>query len=133
LIDITKKNEKKLILFLKRPEFTGNNKKNYTILDNFFLESNKVINKEEMDKFLFKNLQNYQFEKVNHRIELLYGNSVKLFNLYPLICDDLRKSCHSVTKKGEKVFYDYGHLTLKGSQFIGNLLYQSNFIEKYLH
>ena len=133
LIEISNKNKKKLILFLKRPEFLNNDKKNRTILDKFYLENNKVINKKKMDRFLFKNLQNYQFEKVNHRIELLYGNSVKLFNLYPLICDDLSKSCHSVTKKGEKVFYDYGHLTLKGSQFIGNLLYQSNFIEKYLH
>jgi len=133
LIEISNKNKKKLILFLKRPEFLNNDKKNRTILDKFYLENNKVINKKKMDRFLFKNLQNYQFEKVNHRIELLYGNSVKFFNLYPLICDDLRKSCHSVTKKGEKVFYDYGHLTLKGSQFIGNLLYQSNFIEKYLH
>lgn len=132
LIEISNKNKKKLILFLKRPEFLNNDKKNRTILDKFYLENSKVINKEKMDRFLFKNLQNYQFEKVNHRIELLYGNSVKLINLYPLICDDLNKSCHSVTKRGEKVFYDYGHLTLKGSQFIGNLLYQSNFIEKYL-
>jgi hypothetical protein len=86
-----------------------------------------------MDSFLFQQLQKHKFEKINDRIELLYGYSVKLFNLYPLVCDDLNKSCHSVTKKGEKIFYDYGHLTLNGSKFLGNLLYQSNFIEKYLN
>jgi hypothetical protein len=108
LIEISNKNKKKLILFLKRPEFLNNDKKNRTILDKFYLENNKVINKKKMDRFLFKNLQNYQFEKVNHRIELLYGNSVKLFNLYPLICDDLSKSCHSVTKKAKKFFMIMG-------------------------
>ena len=133
LIDISNKNRKKLILFLKRPEFLDNDKKNRTLLDKFYLKNNKIINKDKMDSFLFQQLQKHKFEKINDRIGLFYGNSVKLFNLYPLICDDLNKSCHSVTKKGEKIFYDYGHLTLNGSKFLGNLLYQSNFIDKYLH
>ena len=132
LIDVSKKNKKKLILFLKRPEFLNNDKKNRTSLDNFYLENNEMINKPKMDSFLFKKLQNNKFENINNKIESLYGSSVKLFNLYFLICDDFNQSCHSVTKSGNKIFYDYGHLTLKGSKFIGDLLYQSNFIEKYL-
>jgi hypothetical protein len=33
-----------------------------------------------MDSFLFQQLQKHKFEKINDRIELFYGNSVKLFN-----------------------------------------------------
>ena len=132
LIDISKKNKKKLILFLKRPEFSANDKKNRTSLDMFFLENNKIIDKKKMDNFLFQKLQNNKFEKINYKIVSYYGNLVTLYDLYPLICNQVYSRCHSVTENGNKIFYDYGHLTLEGSKFIGNLLYRSNFVKTYL-
>ena len=132
LMDITKKNKKKLILFLKRPEFTDNDKKNYTVLDNFFLENNKVINKEEMDKFLFKNLQKNEFEEINNKIKKQYNGFLDFYDLYPIICNEIKKKCHSVTNSKNKIFYDYGHLTIEGSKFIGKILLEGNFSEEYL-
>ena len=133
LIDLSKTNQKKLILFLKRLEFTGNNKKNKTVLDKFYLENNKEVNKEIMDKFLFQNLNKNKFKEINNKIKLLYGDILPLYDLYSLICNEDKKKCHSVTNSGNKIFYDYGHLTIDGSRFIGSILYESNFSGEFLY
>lgn len=133
LIDLSKKNQKKLILFLKRPEFTGNDKKNKTVIDKFYLENNKEVNKEIMDKFLFQNLNKNKFKEINHQIKLLYGDILPLYDLYSLICNEDKKKCHSITNSGNKIFYDYGHLTIDGSRFIGGILYKSNFVGEFLY
>jgi len=133
LIDLSKKNQKKLILFLKRPEFTGNDKKNKTVIDKFYLENNKEVNKEIMDKFLFQNLNKNKFKEINNQIKLLYGAILPLYDLYSLICNEDKKKCHSVNNSGNKIFYDYGHLTIDGSRFIGGMLYKSNFVGEFLY
>jgi hypothetical protein len=92
-----------------------------------------MINKEIMDKFLFQNLNKNKFEEINNQIKLLYGDILPLYDLYSLICNEDEKKCHSVTNSGNKIFYDYGHLTIDGSRFIGSELYESNFGGEYLY
>jgi peptidoglycan/LPS O-acetylase OafA/YrhL len=132
LIMLADHNEKKLIIFLKRPEFENNNKKNQTVLDLFYLKNKKISNKLTMDKFLFSKLKIENFEQINNEIKKIYQDQVILYDLYSTFCDDKKKSCHSIDESGKKIFYDYGHITLSGSKFIGNILFNTNFHENYL-
>ncbi|MDC3036374.1 acyltransferase [Candidatus Pelagibacter sp.] len=132
LINLAKKYDKKLIVFLKRPEFTSNDKKNQTILDLFYLKNDEKISKKLMDNYMFNNLKSLNFKKINESIKNIYSEKTVLFDLYNIFCDDLEKTCHSVDNNNKKIFYDYGHLTLDGSKFIGEILFNSKFHKDYL-
>ena len=132
LIDLADQNQKKLIIFLKKPEFASNNKKNQTILDLFYLKNKKIPSKVSMDNYFFDQLQIENFNPINDQIKKLYRNKVILYDLYSAFCDNNKSSCHSIDNKGKKIFYDYGHITLDGSRYIGNILYDSKFHENYL-
>ena len=132
LIKLSKQYQKKLIIFLKRPEFISNNKKNQTILDLFYLKNEKKINKKFMDRYFFEQLKSENFKPINSKIKKLYKNQTIIYDLYHIFCDDNKSSCHSIDNNGKKIFYDYGHITLDGSEYIGNILYDSKFYENFL-
>ena len=125
LIELSKTHNKKLILALKRPEFEGNNHKNQTILDLYYLNNKKKINKDESDYFLYKKLIKQNYEKINSIIKNKYKNKIRFLDFFEIICDNQKKKCHSVDEKNRKIFYDYGHFTLSGSQFLGKILYKN--------
>tara|TARA_Y100000996_G_scaffold385672_1_gene343178 strand:- start:386 stop:2287 length:1902 start_codon:yes stop_codon:yes gene_type:complete len=132
LIETAKKNNKKLIIFMKRPEFFNNDKKNQTILDKFYLENDKKIDKYSMDQYLFKQLNYKSFTEINRIIKNRFGTSTTLYDLFNIFCDNEKSTCHSIDDNNKKIFYDYGHLTLNGSKYIGNILFDSKFHENYL-
>ena len=132
LIELSDENKKKLIIFLKKPEFESNNKKNQTVLDLFYLKNEKIPGKVLMDNYFFNQLKLENFKLINDQIKKMYKDQVVLYDLYSIFCDNKKYSCHSVDKSGKKIFYDYGHITLDGSRYIGNILFDSKFHENYL-
>ncbi len=108
------------------------NKKNQTVLDKFYLKNEKKINKYSMDKYLFKQLNYKSFIEINKIIKERFGTSVILYDLFSIFCDNENSTCHSIDDNNKKIFYDYGHLTLDGSKYIGNILFDSKFHENYL-
>ena len=125
-------NQKKLIVFLKKPEFVRINKKNQTVLDLFYLKNQKILNKELMDEYFFKQLKFGNFKIINEQIKKEYNEQVILYDLYSIFCDNTKNTCHSIDNNGKKIFYDYGHNTLDGSRYIGNILFNRKFHENYL-
>ena len=121
-----------MIIFLRKPEFESNNKKNQTVLDLFYLKNEKIPSKVSMDSFFFNQLKPESFKPINEQIKKMYKDQVILFDLYSTFCDNNKSSCHSVNESGKKIFYDYGHITLDGSRYIGNILFDSKFHENYL-
>ena len=79
-----------------------------------------------MDKISIKGM-------INEKIKLLYKDILFIYDLYPLICNEVKEKCHSITKSGKKIFYDYGHLTLDGSRYIGEILFKKNFSNEFLN
>ena len=132
LIELAQLNQKKLIVFLKKPEFVRNNKKNQTVLDLFYLKNQKTLNKELMDEYFFKQLKFENFKIINEQIKKEYNEQVILYDLYSIFCDNTKNTCHSIDNNGKKIFYDYGHNTLDGSRYIGNILFNRKFHENYL-
>jgi peptidoglycan/LPS O-acetylase OafA/YrhL len=132
LIELVDQNKKKLIIFLKKPEFESNNKKNQTILDLFYLKNEKIPSKVSMDRYFFNQLKLESFKPINDQIKKMYKDQVILYDLYSSFCDNNKSSCHSIDENGKKIFYDYGHITLDGSRYIGNILFDIKFHENYL-
>jgi hypothetical protein len=132
LIELANQNQKKLIIFLKKPEFELNNRKNQTVLDLFYLKNKKIPSKVSMDRYFFKQLKLKRFKPINDQIKKMYKDQVILYDLYSIFCDNNKRSCHSIDESGKKIFYDYGHITLDGSRYIGNILFDSKFHENYL-
>tara|TARA_B100000941_G_scaffold84915_1_gene58503 strand:+ start:417 stop:2318 length:1902 start_codon:yes stop_codon:yes gene_type:complete len=132
IIDIANQNKKKLIIFLKRPEFPSNNQKNQTVLDLFYLKNKKIINKKIMDEFMFDQLDNANVNLINEKIQKKYKNQALFYDLYQVICDDSKRICNSIDNEGKKIFYDYGHFTLDGSKYLGNILFDFQFHKNYL-
>ena len=132
VIEITKKNNKKLILILKKPEFKKNNKLNKTFLDQYVKNSNN-FNKFELDKFAYKNLNKNNFVEINNKIKEKYSDKIKLVNLYSIICSEVEETCEIVSDNLSKNFYDYGHFTLNGSKYFGNKIIQSKFYKNLLN
>ena len=132
LIELTDQNKKKLIVFLKKPEFESNDKRNQTVLDLFYLKNKKKPNKVLMDRYFFNQLKPERFKPINDQIKKMYKDRVILYDLYSVICDNNKSSCNSIDKNGKKIFYDYGHITLDGSRYIGNILFDNKFHENYL-
>ena len=132
IIDIANQNKKKLIIFLKRPEFPSNNQKNQTVLDLFYLKNKKIINKKIMDEFMFDQLDNADVNLINEKIQKKYKNQALFYDLYQVICDDSKRICNSIDNEGKKIFYDYGHFTLDGSKYLGNILFDFQFHKNYL-
>ena len=132
LIELSNQNQKKLVIFLKRPEFASNNNKNQTILDLFYLINEKILSKKLMDSFFYDQLKPKNFIPINEEILEEYKDQAVFYDLYPIFCDNNKSSCHSIDQNGKKIFYDYGHLTLDGSRYIGNILFDSKFHTNYL-
>ena len=129
LIKIANDANKKIIITLKRPEFVSNNAKNQTVLDLYYLKNN-IIDKNKFDQILYENLEIKNYVEVNKIIEKNYKNQVPLLNFFEIICNHKNKKCHSLTDKNEKIFYDYGHFTLSGSKYFGEILYKKNLHKK---
>ena len=132
LIELSNQNKKKLIIFLRRPQFVSNNKKNQTVLDLFYLTNGQLLSKEKMDSFFFDQLKIASFIPINNQIKKMYNDQAILYDLYSVFCDNKNGSCHSIDESEKKIFYDYGHLTIDGSKFIGNILFNRKFHENYL-
>jgi len=129
LIKTAKNYNKKLILVLKKPEFTKNNKINKTFLDSYVTKK-KNYSKSELDEYAFKNLKKENFYETNQKIKNIYLGQVKLVNFYSIICSENKKKCEIVDNKLSKNFYDYGHFTIKGSKYFGNKIIKMKFYKK---
>ena len=108
--------DKKIVLTLKKPEFSKNNKRNQSYLDEYLIE-NKDYTKTQLNKLGYSNLSKEDFTEINNTIKKQFTiKEIELFNLYPLICSDIKEECEVIDDKFKK-FCDYGHFTLSGSKY----------------
>ena len=122
--------DKKIVLTLKKPEFSKNNKRNQSYLDEYLIE-NKDYTKTQLNKLGYSNLSKEDFTEINNTIKKQFTiKEIELFNLYPLICSDIKEECEVIDDKFKKNFYDYGHFTLSGSKYFGKKLIEKKIYER---
>lgn len=125
--------KKKIVIVSKNPEyiFQKSLKKIYLYTDiDFFIDENgKSYFKNKKDDYIkdffdkrYYQLIDNQVMEVNKILEK-FSNENKLlyFDIFSLICTENKKKCHSLTDKGEKTFFDNGHISIQGSIFFGIL------------
>ena len=130
-----KKEKKKFIVVLNRPEFLSNSANNYTLLDEKIYpkireNSNNLIKfKKEISKNYY-NLQQARVKKTNDTIKkVLIEKNIKYFDPFDYSCNEVLKYCDVLTDGNSKIYYDYGHYTLEGSKFFGKKIKILNWLK----
>jgi peptidoglycan/LPS O-acetylase OafA/YrhL len=130
--EYAKKNDKKLLVILNRPEFSQNTH-NLTLLDLKILEKikdNKIINMTDFYKFSKIYFNNMSVDKIvlNNDLKILLDkNGIRYFDPAIYACSFHEKTCDVITVNKEKIYFDYGHYTKEGSEYFGIKILKNNF------
>ena len=122
--NLIKNSNKKLLVFLNRPEFEDN-VYNSTLLDNRILK--KLKNNKKIDEKFFYNSSKLYFSKINKKKEILNEKmkkylinlNIKFYDPKNYSCNYKDQICDIVTVNKEKIYFDYAHYTLEGSKHFG--------------
>ena len=140
LKNFAEKEQKKLLIFLSRPEFglQGKDQKlkyfpiikpdyknNYTILDKMVHEKIKNNKKVMNEDFINWKSEYYNYlmqDKIILNTNLkkfLEAENIDYLNPFDYSCNLRSKECDIVTTNFEKIYFDYGHYTLEGAKYFG--------------
>ena len=124
---IVNKDGKKLILFDQSP--CGKTFLSYELnrLDHFVFTNNRLPNQNEiilLEKDFFndygvKTCFSNKVDETNLKIEKIARmNEIQLVKLKNLYCNEEEKKCPFFTRRSQKIYFDYGHITRYGSKFL---------------
>jgi hypothetical protein len=78
---------------------------------------------KKLEELMYEDLNNKK--EINEKIyEIAKKNSIPVVKRQDIFCNEKLKRCPILTPEGQKIYYDYGHLTNEGAKFF------SNYIEK---
>jgi len=131
LIEILKKNNKKVILFNNSPETNTKIRRGFNILDFFVFRNKRLPDLVELDlieKEMFKQIKNK--EKINNRLNKISKiKNIKILLKEKYLCDINKKRCSALTDNNEKIFWDYAHYTLSGAKYLGKKIYDNKWFD----
>ena len=78
-----------------------------------------------MISFTFE-FENFACEQGERRNQATDAFNVPYFEQGSVYCDYEVSTCHGITEEGEKIYIDYGHRTVAGSKFFGDV-FESGF------
>jgi len=129
---LVKKNNKKLILTNTNVTFLniGQN----TIIDNFILKKKRIPNILESEKIKKKYYVVNSSQVIRNRTNELISNFSKknkiiLLKKEDLLCDRFKKKCDFFTENGDKLYFDSSHFTIKGSKYLGKVIFEKNWFK----
>jgi peptidoglycan/LPS O-acetylase OafA/YrhL len=134
IIIFLKKHNKEIILFSNTVSYQTNriHELTLTIVDDFIYKNKRVPSKEEMnilEKEYFKKRLKYVDDNYQIIKPLSEELKIKLINSSDFFCNYVNKSCIFLTYEGKKIQFDYGHLTLDGAKFMGEIIYRNNLLK----
>ncbi|MDC1497007.1 acyltransferase [Pelagibacteraceae bacterium] len=126
---LSKKNNKKLVVALNRQQFNYNISNSLTTLDKNLFENsiNKsvknfdhIFDKSEIDYYKIRDLK---IDSTNNELKrLTKQHKILAFDFSKFQCYNQSNRCKTITPDNEKIYWDYGHFTLKGAKYFGKLL-----------
>jgi peptidoglycan/LPS O-acetylase OafA/YrhL len=139
LIELLKKNGKKIIISSNTPEFKTNLAYgNSTILDKFLIENKiNLITQKKLSQSQINKIEKLFFENLNTKVFLINNQLKVVANKYHLIyldkfdyiCNFDLKICKFLTDDNKKLFYDYGHYTIDGSLYLKDIIFEKNWLK----
>ena len=83
-----------------------------------------------LKKLYFKSRVISSNSTINQKLKKFASeNSLIFLNKEDYMCDIPYKECDYVDKVGNKIFYDYGHLTEYGAKYFGKKIYEINWLK----
>ena len=127
LIKLLKSDKKKVILMSQTNEYKTYSGIYSTEYDKFI--RNKIKHKLKVNnndlKILMQKLysEKKDFKKLNSKLKkIAFDQNIKFFSKQKYLCNEDTSQCLVITDSGKKIFFDYGHLTLSGSNYVGKKL-----------
>ena len=132
---LQKKNNKKFLLTSNSNEYNKLNfqNKELTYIDRIVLQNLSNLNNlnfKEYENFYYKNSSVNSGSKFNLLLKnFAKENNVTFLNKEDYLCNRVKKKCDFITPQGFKIFYDYGHYTLEGAKYLGQKIYETNWLK----
>ena len=150
LNEFFKKNKMDFTIVSTAPEFNFKNKiysnlnlkhinkqlfNSTTIMDRHVLLKNEIpndIEKKYFEKLYFKRIKNTQIEINNKLKKQSKVMNINFLDLFEIFCNLKYNTCDVLTESNEKIHTDSsGHISLSGSKFFGEKIYNSNVYSKF--
>ena len=115
IVSILKKDNKKFVVFL-------NDIHGADILDKFLLKNNRIPIMSELNYLqekIYKNKDFYDKEHLNKAINYFNKNNIKYYLRSQIYCNKFKQSC-DLLFNNNKIYADYGHITMYGAKFFSN-------------
>ncbi|MDC1078865.1 acyltransferase family protein [Candidatus Pelagibacter sp.] len=126
---------KKIIVIGNGPSFET--KKYQSLVSTLYDQSiikKENLSKSELERRYYKSYISFNDGIVSRELSLKVKKISEKFgvinlNQAELICNDLSKRCKYLTDNNKKIFYDYGHYTLEGAEYLGRKIYETNWLK----
>ena len=119
-----------LIIIGNAPEFITSNDPVLDILVRFSKFNSKKIENIAIEKNLFKMLDRSIINSVNPKYKkFALDNDLVFLDRFEIACDLEKQSCKAFDEKGYKIYFDYGHFTLKGAKFLGEKIHKEGWLK----
>ena len=134
IISLIQQKNKKVVVINQGILLETKTKYNFNPLDYFVYLNNRLPNKKDLlglEKEVYRKLsQNkIRLNKNNELKRISKEANIKLLDLEELQCDRTNVSCNLMTPEGYKIYWDQGHNTYEGADFLGKKMKEINWLK----
>ena len=134
IISLIQQKNKKVIVINQGILLETKTKYNFNPLDYFVYLNNRLPNKKdllELEKEVYRklSLDNIRLNKNKELKRISKEANINLLDLEELQCDRTNISCNLMTPDGYKIYWDQGHNTYEGADFLGKKMKETNWLK----
>lgn len=86
--------------------------------------------KRDLNKLMYKKRMLFKYEKNNIQLSKIAEKyKINYLKKHDFLCDEKSKTCDALTNEGNKIFFDYGHYTIKGAKYLGEKIYKMGWFD----
>ena len=88
------------------------------------------MKKKKLEEKMYSKRMVGEYEDINVQLsEIAKKYKIKYLKKQDFLCDEENNTCDVLTADGYKIYYDYGHYTLKGAKYLGEKIYNMKWLQ----
>jgi len=102
----------------------------FNLLDSVVFEKRKIIKEDliQIEKEMYTYID--KLGETNAKLKTIASNNnIKFLDQQEFQCNHLNKSCNVMTPNGFKIYWDFGHYTSEGAKYLGNKIFNENWLD----